>query len=92
MLRILSKNYQTIACDAMQGTDPPSPDVPSLLHRFAHADAVSQYYFDQLPGFTNEEVLTITAAQATAIVFIFSGLLSVPMPHLPVQFLVVPGE
>lgn len=78
--------------DAMQGTAPPSPDVPGLLHRFAHADAVSQYYSDQLPGFTNEEVLTITAAQATAIVFIFCGLLSVPLPHLPVQFLVVPGE
>ena len=78
--------------DAMRGKGSPSPDVPSLLHRFAHADAVSQYYFEQLPGFTNEEVLTITAVQAAAILFVFCGLLSVPMPHLPVQFLVVPGE
>ena len=76
--------------NAMRGAGPPSPDESDLLHRFVHADAVSDYYEEQLPGHTNDSVLTLTAAQATAMLFVFCGLLAVPMPHLPVQFLVVP--
>ena len=76
--------------NAMRDFDPPSPDEPDVLHRFVHADAVSDYYEEQLPGQTNDGVLTLTAAQATVMLLVFCGLLSVPLPHLPVQFLVVP--
>ena len=76
--------------NAMRGAGPPSPDEPDVLHRFVHADAVSDYYEEQLPGHTNDGVLTLTAAQATVMLFVFCGLLAVPMPHSPVQFLVAP--
>lgn len=76
--------------NAMRDLGPPAPDDPELLHQLVHADAVSEYYEEQLPGHINDSVFTLTAAQATVMLFVFCGLLAVPMPHLPVQFLVAP--
>ena len=73
---------------AMRDFPPPRPGVENTLHMAIHADAVSRYYMDDLPGYVNDQVLTLTAISATAILFAFCGLLITPMPHLPVQFLV----
>ena len=73
---------------AMREYAPPPEEFDEILNMSAHADAVSAYYIRELPGHIDESVLTLTTAQATAILFVFCGLLTPPKPHLPVQYLV----
>lgn len=75
---------------AMRDRAPPDAGLDEILLMSLHADAVSTYYIEDLPGVINESVLTLTAAQATAMLFVFCGLLMPPRPHLPVQYLVAP--
>ena len=73
---------------AMREYSSPNQDVDEILLMSAHVDAVSTYFIQELPGHIDESVLTLTAAQATAILIVFCGLLMPPKPHLPVQYLV----
>ena len=77
---------------AMRDYPPPMEAVDEILNMSAHADAVSRYFIEDLPGHINESVLTLTAAQATAILFVYCGLLKPPKPYLPVQYLVAPRD
>ena len=73
---------------AMRAYSSPPEEFDEILNMSAHADTVSAYYIRELPGHIDESVLTLTAAQATAILFVFCGLLTPPKPYLPVQYLV----
>ena len=76
---------------AMREFPPPRPEAAEILNMVLYADAVSRYYTEALAGYVNDRVLTLTAAQATSILFVSCGLLMVPAPHLPVQYLAVPS-
>ena len=75
---------------AMEPFGSPLPDVVDLANSLIHADTVTEYYFNSPAGLIDESVLTVTAAQATLIFFVFCGLLEIPAPELPVQFLRAP--
>ena len=75
--------------EAMRDYNGPVSGVDDILNMSIHADAVSGYYLNELDGYINPRALTLTAAQATVILFVFCGLLTAPKPHLPVQYLVV---
>ena len=77
--------------EAMRDFGPPLPNVVGLMNMTVHVDRVSTHYLDTLRNHVDDGVLTLTAAQATAILFVSCGLLESPMPELPVQYLVVPG-
>ena len=77
---------------AMRDTGSPLRGVVRYLNMEIHADAVSTYYLDVLTGAVDDTVFTVTAAQATAILFVFCGLLEVPEPELPVQVMVAPVD
>ena len=75
--------------EAMRGRGRPATGVVDLVNMTIHADAVSLYYLDELENYVDDAVLTLTASQATAILFVFCGLLRCPRPELPVQYLTV---
>ena len=77
--------------DAMRDARGPFDGVINLLNMTVHADAVSLYYLDQLPAHVDDTVLSLTASQATALLFVFCGLLEAPEPMLPIQYLTVPS-
>ena len=78
--------------EAMRGVGPPLAGVVDYLNMSIHSDAVSLYYTDGLAAHVDETVLTLTAAQATVILLVFCGVLEVPEPELPVQYLVAPPD
>ena len=86
--RALADELPRHRAQAMREYSPPRAEFDEILNMSVHADAVSAYYIRDLPGYIDESVLTLTAAQATAILFVFCGLLTPPKPHLPVQYLV----
>lgn len=88
LARTLADELPRHRARAMRDYAPPPEEFDEILSMTAHADAVSEYYIQELPGHIDESVLTLTAAQATAILFVFCGLLIPPKPHLPVQYLV----
>ena len=73
--------------EAMRNVGPPLAGVVEYLNVSSHSDAVSLYYTDRLAGHVDETALTLTAAQATVILLVFCGVLEVPEPELPVQYL-----
>lgn len=77
--------------EAMRNSPAPLNDTDELENMLFHADMLAGYYLRALPGHLNEDVLTLTAVQATLILFVLCGLLRCPKPHLPVQYMVVPN-
>ena len=78
--------------DAMRGWPPPPAAADELALMLTHADAVAEHYLEALPGYVDEDEFTLTAVQATLILFVFCGLLKCRKLHLPVQYLVVPDD
>ena len=78
--------------EAMREWLPPAPDSDELTRMLFHADMVAEYYLEALPGYIDEDEFTLTAVQATLILFVFCGLLKCRKLHLPVQYLVAPNE
>ena len=77
--------------EAMRGAGQPVAGVVDLLNMTIHADAVSSYYLDQLDNHVDDAILTLTASQATVLLFVFCGLLECPLPWSPVQYLTAPS-
>ena len=76
---------------AMHAYDMPSPDVPPLENMIRHADAVTEFYLDDLqllPDATPD----IGTARATAILYSFAMLLKEVYPIGPVQCLAPTGN
>ena len=78
--------------DAMRGFEPPDAGLDELTNMLTHADAVSEHYLQVLPEHIDEDTLTLTAVQATLILFVFCGLLKCPKPYLPVQYVVATDD
>ena len=77
---------------AMETAGPPRQDIVFWANTVIHADAVAEYYFNEFPGHVDDSVLTLTAAQASIILFVFCGLLEAPAPELPVHYLLAPRD
>ena len=69
----------------------PQDTVSNLVNTMLHVDAVCAHYLEELHGYVDGQVLTPTAAQSTAMLFVFCGLLECLHPHLPVQHLTYPS-
>ena len=74
---------------AMHRHDMPSPDVEPFQNILSHADAVFDYYMNDL-GYGDRLQMTVTEARATAMLLTYSGLLEDGAPLGPVQYLTPP--
>ena len=74
---------------AMHQYDMPSPDVLPMLNMVTHADAVAEFYLDNLQ-LLNDGGLGISVSRATAMLFTFCSLLQEVYPVGPVQCLAPP--
>ena len=74
---------------AMHRHDMPSPDAPPLQNLLSHADAVFDFYMDDLE-YGDLLQMTATEARATAMLLTHSGLLEDGAPIGPVQYLAPP--
>ena len=77
--------------DAMSGVPGPFAGVGELLNATIYADSIALHYLDRLPGHVDDTLLTLTASQATALLFVFCGLLEVLPPVIPIQYLTAPN-
>ena len=78
--------------NAMRDSEPPGTALDELANMLTHADAVSEHYLQILPDNIDEGTLTLTAVQATLVLFVLCGLLKCPKPYLPVQYLVASDD
>ena len=76
--------------DALRDTPGPFAGVRDLLNATIYADSIALHYLDRLPGHVDDTLLTLTASQATVLLFVFCGLLEVPDPVRPIQYLTAP--
>lgn len=94
--RDLAGELADIRVRAMERAGSPLPVEDPWLNlvtnALIHADAVAEYYFNEFPGHVDDSVLTLTAAQASIILFVFCGLLEAPAPELPVHYLLAPRD
>ena len=74
---------------AMHRHDMPSPDVAPVQNILSHADAVFDFYMDDLE-YGARLAMTVTEARATAMLLTCSGLLEDGAPAGPVQYLTPP--
>lgn len=74
---------------AMHRHDMPSPDVAPIQNILSHADAVFDFYMDDLE-YGARLAMTVTEARATAMLLTCSGLLEDGAPAGPVQYLTPP--